>query len=96
MSPDSAGRGLTADHACWDPKCVAHEDGYVGTSDLPADGEFVQRHDGNSNIHIVVRVEADDYGHKVTMACGAVWYPQALRHANGDSPRQCHACWEAM
>jgi hypothetical protein len=79
--------------ACWDPKCNAHEDNYPGTPDAPGDGEFVQRHDGNSNIHIAVRVEDD---HKVRMACGQAWYMEALRHANGDAPRQCHACWEAM
>ena len=84
-------------HSCWDPRCKAHEDNYVGTPDVPGDGEFVQRFDGNSNIHIAVEVTPDEeYGAKVRMACGAAWYMTALRHANGDSPRQCHACWEAM
>lgn len=82
--------------ACWDPKCRSHEDNYVGSAVAPPEGEFIQRHDGNSNIHIVRTVE-DAWGmKKVTTACGGGWYVSALRHANGDAPRQCAKCWEAM
>lgn len=82
--------------ACWDRKCRSHEDNYPGTTDGPSEGEFVQRHDGNSNIHIVQSVVDDCGAQKVTVACGGAWYRSALRHANGDSPRQCAKCWEAM
>jgi hypothetical protein len=85
------------DFACWDPKCTAHEDNYVGSPDVVPEGEFVQRHDGNSNIHIAQGVRPDErLGALVRMACGAAWYMTALRHANGDSPSQCAVCWEAM
>lgn len=81
---------------CWDAKCTAHEGGYVGNPDAPPEGEFVQRHDGNSNIHIVRKVIRTPYGVKVRTACDQCWYVTVLRHANGDSPRQCNKCWDAM
>jgi hypothetical protein len=87
-----AGRETT----CWDPRCTSHEDGYVGNPDAPPEGEFVQRFDGNSNVHIARLVLSGEYGTKVVTACGGGWYSTALRHASGDSPRQCAKCWEAM
>ena len=88
--------GLERLHTCWDPKCQEHEGGYVGNPDRPADGEFVQRHDGNSSVHIATAVTTTAFGTRVTTACGNGWPVSVLRHANGDSPRQCHKCWEAM
>jgi hypothetical protein len=87
-------------HSCWDRRCKEHEDGYVGNPDLPPEGEFVQRYDGNSNVHIAHSIEVveidDERWTRVRTAWGLGWNVTALRHANGDSPRQCAKCWDAM
>ena len=65
----------------------------------PIDGDYAQRKDRNSNVHLVHRVE-DDYeaGFRVTMACGQVWYSAVLRHASEADAyqRSCRKCWDTM
>jgi hypothetical protein len=65
---------------------------------LPRPGDFVQRVNRGSNVHIANRVEADEIGTKVTMACGGVWYSGVLNHVDSyaHDPRACHRCWASM
>lgn len=67
----------------------------------PAHGDFLQRYDGRSNVHIANVVEPTEHGLKVTVACGQVWWQTdsgILRHASemDNERRPCHKCWEAM
>ena len=63
----------------------------------PIDGDYAQRKNRTSNVHLVYGVE-DDYeaGLRVTMACGKVWYSVILRHASEADAyqRPCRKCWD--
>ena len=65
---------------------------------MPQHGDFVQRVNRGSNVHIADQVEPDEIGVRVTMACGGVWYAGVLDHVDSyeADPRACRRCWAAM
>ena len=69
---------------------TAHRNETAAAHPDPRDGDFVKVRRGN--VHIVLTAK---WG-SVIAACGG-WYPaDMLSPANGDQPRQCSTCWEAM
>lgn len=58
----------------------------------PEHGSFVRAKRTNSKVHIADKVVVDFWW----MACGQGWYVDRLEPSDGDAPRQCPACWEAM
>lgn len=61
-------------------------------------GDFAQKIKRGSNVHIVDRIELDEFGRRVVMACGGSWHAGALDHVDSDEsdPRACRRCWAAM
>jgi hypothetical protein len=60
-------------------------------------GDFVRLRGNGACTHIVDHVWDGKIGVDfMQMACGKLWPSSFLRPADGDSGRQCQACWEAM
>jgi hypothetical protein len=71
---------------------------WESTPTFPREGDFAQRKDGNSNIHIVYQASYDTYGRRVVMYCGKAWYSAVLAHVDtdGGGRRDCRRCWAGI
>lgn len=64
----------------------------------PKSGDWVQKVNHGSNVHLVDTIRKDEYGAKVTMHCGGSWYSGVLVKVgeNEAYQRPCSKCLEKI
>lgn len=62
----------------------------------PEHGDYVQKRNGRSNVHIADRVMSVTGGVWVVTACRRGWSAAVLAPADDYYPRQCQKCWDSM